>query len=758
MLICFQLSTRSCSSTYDSEMKIETTKIFQLIMMTLCMSHQVYSCAKKWQECGDTYCCCKHEIARCINKQLHYIPKLPNETTHLVFSLNDIKHVTKKTFENIRDIKKLAFVSNGVESIANDSFESFSDLQELNFTYNENINKSQLASSLYSIPKSVQVLSLDKNNLNSLPDDFFRGLTKAKVQTIFLKYNRLTIFNEIMFYYLPTLKTLNLGHNWIRNISVPENGKRIGSKTIENLGLSFNNFLQYPPWFCDGRSLYPNLKTLDLSGNTIIVPVRQAWSCLKTLRKLNLDRNVLQLIKNDTFLDLVSLEKLQVSYMVKPIHTIYPRAFHNTNLNHLHLDHNALVFKSTSDIPYGELFKFSPNLRKLHLGYNNFRNLSDIELVDMLSKLPKLEDLHMEGVHLRSIPETLLNYFNLTKLYLGNNELSSIDPVVYRNVTALKVLHLDANNIKVINETFPETLRLSLKEINLAGNPFSCSFCDPNNNIWFRNWIDKTNIKFVSWPNYYKCASPPKEAETRLVDHHPSSEDCKPTNPMIIAFATTGTFIFIFLMFSIAAFKGRWYIMYWRIKLLRYLRNCACGRTTDPERQRLLEDNVRYDAYVIYHEKDRTFVREELSRFMEKEHHYELFIWDREFEPGARVVDIMVENIYSSSHVIAVISKHFLKDPWCEFQLDVTIDRQIELKRKYLTLVTLGDVDKQLLSKSWCVLFTKTPTAEWSERKNDIRRKLFASQILTNVPCRARPTASRQTSSVNNESDLSSSY
>ena len=96
---------------------------------------------------------------------------------------------------------------------------------------------------------------------------------------------------------------------------------------------------------------------------------------------------------------------------------------------------------------------------------------------------------------------------------------------------------------------------------------------------------------------------------------------------------------------------------------------------------------------------------------------------------------VVVDNIYKSSHVIAVISKSFLKDQWCDFQLAVSLDRQIELKKNFITLLTLEDIDKKLLSKSWCVLLTKTPTAEWYEGKDDIRRKLMENQILLNVPC-----------------------
>ena len=292
-------------------------------------------------------------------------------------------------------------------------------------------------------------------------------------------------------------------------------------------------------------------------------------------------------------------------------------------------------------------------------------------------------------------------------------------------------MDLGSNKITEVNESFPPSLQKTLIEINLSKNPFSCVPC---HNTWFKSWRETSNIKFVGWPNHYKCGSPPNKAGTPFIEYKATDEDCKPADPMTIAIASTGSFLLIVFIFGIAGYKGRWYI--WYHCFIKYRRKLACGLNDDPERQQLLDEDVRYDVYIIYHDQDRQFVLGALSKFMEEEHGYKLYVWDKEFEAGAKV-DIIVDNIYRSNHVIAIISKHFLKDPWCDFQLNVALDRQIELKRQYLTLITLEDVDRQLLSKSWCVLLTKTPTVEWCERKNDIKRKLFERQILTNIPRKA---------------------
>ena len=716
-------------------------------------------CTQKLKPCGEMLCCCWGKIALCENTNLTYIPKLPNGLRTLTFRGNNLENLTKETFKNVSvsSISFLGLQSNGIVNIEKDTFQKFTSLRKLSLQNNDKLNWSQLQITFGNISRSLDGLFLDNTGIKHLRDDMFDGLRDKKIQFITLRNNSIKDFNENSFYHLQYLQNLDLSGNRINRIrSGPaSNGTRLGHRSIERLMLRYNEFVYFPPFFCDeriqNRSLYPRLKSLDLTGNAIMELVREAWSCLKRLDKLLLSENVIQKLSDDIFLDLKSLAVLHLSNMAKPIKKIATKAFHNMNLLELHFDNNNIDFQPDTDVSYEKVFTFCPNVKKLLLGYNYFRSIYDTKLIDMLSPLKKLTELHLEGARLYKIPENLLGKFeNLTKLYLGNNKIQAIDNEAFINVTKLTVLHIEANKIKVINDTFPIALRHSLTEVNLAGNPFSCSFCTANNNTWFRNWIDSSKIKFIHWPSFYVCASPPSEHGKRFASQKPKPEDCETKDPMIVAYVTIGGFLLIFTIFGVAGYRGRWYIRYWTIK---WQRKCGCSPNVDPERQRLLDgyDDVTYDAYVIYHDDDRAFVRNELLPFMETTHQYKLFIWDRDFTAGDQTVGIVVDSICKSNHSIAVVSRSFLKDQWCDFQLAVCLDRQIELKRNFLTLLTLENVDKKLLSKSWCVLLTRTLTAEWCDKKNDIRRKLFENQILSNVPCLTSNEARRYGASVNGE-------
>ena len=517
-----------------------------------------------------------------------------------------------------------------------------------------------------------------------------------------------------------------------------------------------NEFYLFPPPLCGNScgitvSYFPNLTDLDFSNNFITVPSAKDWYCLTKLERLNLSRNAVQILQNDVFLDLKSLKSLEISHLLRKIDVIYPRAFNIPNLTELRFQNNIQVFNSRSDVKVTELFKLLLNLERLDLGGNNLEYLNG-SIVDMLSNLTHLRQLNLYNTNLKTTPADLFSKFkNLTKLELGKNMISSVGASAFENVHELQSLDLSENLIHEITaDSLPDELMNSLFEVNLAQNPFACNECGDNHkgeNMWFRNWIDKflANGKTITdWPQGYRCLTPSSKSNTQLKDYKPNPENCQWDN-MLIAYITIAVFMCLVIIFGIGSYKGRWYIRYWYIKLRWRLQR---RKETDPEHQTLIPENETvYDAYVIYHDTDASFVRNKLLPVMEEQMKYRLFIRDREPEFGAKV-DIMVENIYKSNNVIAVISRSFLKDQWCAFQLDVSIDRRIELKRDFLLLVSLEDLDKRLLSKSWCVLFTKTPTAEWCERKNSIKRKVFERQNQTTIPNTRFPRQLSQTSEI----------
>ena len=503
-------------------------KTFYVIITLVFSVQQGHACKEKWRSCGDDSCCCMGETAECMKRNLTYIPTLPSGIIELPFEGNYIKVLSAETFENLANltIKTLNLASNGIERISSGTFAPLNSLQKLDMTSNYLINASQLSKSLGSIHKSLSTLILNDCGVNNISDDFFEGLIETNIETMFLQNNHMKLFNEVSFSRLRTLKTLDLSKNWISNFTYTANGTRTGHSTVEYLNLSNNEFNHYTPWFCDRGQppmpLYPNLKSLNLSVNIIMIPLRNAWSCLKTLKQLDISGNVIKRIANNTFSDLVSLEKLYISDIIHPIQTVQPTAFKNYNLKEFKFRNNRLKFRKHMSFPYKSFLRFTPNLISLDLGYNYFVNFPGLEFVDMLSDLPKLKVLNLDGAHLFHIPDNLLKNFNLTQLHLKDNKISWINPVAFMNVTTLRYLDLGFNKITVINETLPSSLQHSLKVIDLSHNPLSC-ICHPLSctcdNTWFKSWLITSKIYFIGWPKYYKCGSPPNKAGTPFIEY-----------------------------------------------------------------------------------------------------------------------------------------------------------------------------------------------------------------------------------------------
>lgn len=724
---------------------------FLLAIFFFCLSSSVVkSVIKKTPNCGDNMCFCSKTVATCKNVNLTYIPKFPSSITEVIFEgiiLNALTADTLKPLEKLQ-VKRLRLAFCNITKLSDAVFSKLDKLEQLDLTGNIEINQTQLAKSFYSLQRRRNIcIILDECNLTDIDVDFFEGLVQSNVSYISMRHNHMKNFSTATFDRLKTLTSLDLSVNWIKEIR--NNDSYSNQSNIENLTLADNEFYLFPPWLCNGKEPYfPKLKVLDLSNNFITVPMAEDWHCLKDLVSLNLSRNAFQIIHNDVFSELTSLKYLHLSRMLRKIDIIRPRAFNSSSLIELRFQNNIQVFEPQSDVSADSLFMYLPKLKSLHLGHNNLEHVKG-SLVKMLSHLNTLEELNLNSTHLHSVPENLLLHFpKLRHLYLGGNKLEKVPAKALENVTNLTMIDLSVNKITVVNPTdFPVALQKSLKEVNLADNPFSCIKCE---NQWFRDWLDTAisdGKTIEGWPRLYKCDTPKDKRHTQFADYRPTSDDCVDKIQMLPAYITIGVFMCFVILFGTAGYRGRWYIRYWLIKL----RWKFTRQSNDPEQRRLLDhDDVMYDAYVIYHDKDRSFVRHKLLALMEEEFRYKLFIQDREPEQGAKV-DIMVESIYKSNHVIAVISKHFLKDEWCEFQLAVSIDRQVELKRDYILLVQLEDIDRRLLSKSWCVLFGKTPTAVWCERKNSIKRKLFEKEIQCHIQNKTYPRQISRDSGMGDE-------
>ncbi len=170
----------------------------------------------------------------------------------------------------------------------------------------------------------------------------------------------------------------------------------------------------------------------------------------------------------------------------------------------------------------------------------------------------------------------------------------------------------------------------------------------------------------------------------------------------------------------------RWYIQLWWYKL--------SINNREPERQPLLgAQRGQFRGYVIYDSNDAYFVHHDFRVLVEQDMLYKLKIWERDAVLGGFNIEEMVDSIYASETVIAVISKTSLENEWVRFQINVALDRQVELRRDFLILVLLEDLVYKVMPNYWCVMLTRTPTVHWCADVNDVKRKVFEQQLKQHI-------------------------
>ncbi|XP_063157270.1 toll-like receptor 13 isoform X2 [Candoia aspera] len=232
----------------------------------------------------------------------------------------------------------------------------------------------------------IEFLDLSFNSITLVKDYAF---SRLHVKTLLLSANRILTVQRFAFKHLSSLKYLALDQNFLYKFSssvfAPLN-------KLETLDLSHNNLFAY------NKYSYPSpfiglhsLVNLDVSFQTPRLPVcppDQLFQGLENLKFLSLKGNPSDLFLNLSFINLTTLESLDISEIKPGKHNswkIYSHFFQGlSNLHNLWLEDSAI-----KDLPE-EVFSGLASLEQLVLNNNNLRNFSK-ELFSGLSSLKYLD-------------------------------------------------------------------------------------------------------------------------------------------------------------------------------------------------------------------------------------------------------------------------------------------------------------------------------------------------------------------------------
>lgn len=444
--------------------------------------------------------------ANCTGAECTGVPYgLRSNTTKLILAFNKIKTIRKNAFRSLVNLIYLDLSHDQIEVFIRGCFEPLGKLMFLNLSFNPgitsfpegifnplrnlrhlNLKRTQKSCDfnqrLFSNPNSLKVLTFDWNNLINFPH-FYEADEKKPL--------------------LPNLKQLSLRRNSI-------------GKIVRN----------------DLRGLENSLESLNLMDNKIFHISTDAFKHLRKLKRLQLDRNQLAVVKCN--------------------------AFRSRSLEYLSLAYSDFRFKSDSKCNK-DFLRRVPNLKFLNLAHSSgLRFISN-----PFTPNKGLVGLNLIGTYVnRTYLKVLTTILpNLRRMDLYRNQIASLDTDIWNNLE-LAELNLGKNMITTINATsLSPQLWKSLKKVDFSGNPFHCD-C---NLVWFRQWL-RENRAMVSGSERTLCSGPPDRRDQKVV------ETVRPT-PLECFVADYDWFLLtIFLLYltivSTAAVisishKFRWYLKYW---------------------------------------------------------------------------------------------------------------------------------------------------------------------------------------------------
>jgi len=247
----------------------------------------------------------------------------------------------------------------------------------------------------------------------------------------------------------------------------------------------------------------------------------------------NLDWNIFGYWDDHAALEVVDLTN-------NGIRDIPGKTFHKVSkVKRLVLDHNDIQISGPNFHP--RVFSNFVSLEHLHLTnaftetVNSKWYLADLKSIFHESSLKKLTRLHLEQNEIWNVEDSDVDIFcelpQLTDLYLGDNQLTSIDfalecldKLTYLDVEYNKIKRLDNATMAKIEKIFAKGD--SKHVLNLKGNPFSCD-CDLRP---MYEWLTSTSVQFFQ-KEELRCFDgfPESNAGKRIINL--SQLRCPPESP-----------------------------------------------------------------------------------------------------------------------------------------------------------------------------------------------------------------------------------
>lgn len=249
------------------------------------------------------------------------------------------------------------------------------------------------------------------------------------------------------------------------HITKPTTLSNSANENVTELLMRNNKKIEYLPQ--DAAVPFPNLNTINAYDCSVKSLTKLHFQGLTKMRIVNLAKNQLETIDENSFDDTV-------------------------NVAGLYFDDNKLI-----DLP-SKLFEKLEHLDGLYVKNNQLRNLD----AGLFKNNKNLALLHLTDNKLQTLPSGIFD--GLTKvrqIWLNGNEIKDLPSHVFDDCSSLIDLDLSRNQIKIINDNW--LLKLTtLREVSFSRNPLDfidLTIFDNNENLimFFFNGVSTKDIRHI---------------------------------------------------------------------------------------------------------------------------------------------------------------------------------------------------------------------------------------------------------------------
>ena len=610
-----------------------------------------------------------------ITSDLHFLQQFVTPTDF---------HLTNDSLQfafNLRgSLTHLDLSFSNIDGIYGPAFSQFSQLMILN-----------LSCTIY----SMQLIS----------DDAFIGLYNLK--ELYLAYNQINKLpvNAFKSFANGSLKLLDLSFNALTGIFIDYDNAFASVASLTHLNLSCNPINEIGRWI----HVLQNLEELKLDSITTTRFISfDAWRVpLISLTSLSITSpDIADIFKYQNMLlfsqktpNLVSLS-LAGAYVYSTIII--------SNLHHLKdLDASeSFAELNEFDVLWGKFINF-PSLQALTLASNKIKSIDKMRLNDTI---PNIVHLDFRSNLIQTVLKASFEFLSkLRVLDLSGNQIYSVDGIM--NLLVIETLHVSDNFITEIPSKFVQRLNITLRVLDISGNPFSCKCSiEP-----FRKWILSDTSVFLNPNHLYKCKTPTELAGTSVAEIH---LDCQ--SHIVVLVTTVVASGIVLIVLTILALRYRWHIRY-RLFLLLTRRRKYRPLQTD-EGEDINMNRAHYDCFVSYaHESDRdlNWVLNDLRVNLEEgPEPLRLCIGHaRDFIPGTPLLEAITEAIHNSRKTIVVLSPSYLESEWCYFETQHAWLRLLNEGQDVLTLVLLEPIPDDKMTMWLRQFLCKNGYLRWPHNK-----------------------------------------